>query len=328
MRKLVTFLIMLLAGFTISTFMFSITLSNENGVKMKEEKNKKTEKNWKELLSPKQFSVLRNGATEKPFSGIYNDFTEKGLYRCGACGAPLFKSETKYDHGTGWPSFTESIEGAVKYVPDNSFGMKRIEIRCAECDGHLGHVFDDGPLPTGKHYCVNSLSLNFEPAEKEKTMEKLTLETAYFAAGCFWGVEFKFSQQKGVKSTDVGYMGGITENPTYRDVCSDATGHAEAVMVIFDNSQTDFETLVRYFFTIHDPTQIDRQGPDVGSQYRSAIFFVDAEQEKIALKVKQEFSAKYAEDIATEITPAGTFFMAEDYHQDYLKKQGKESCDI
>lgn len=326
MRKAITFFIMLLVGFGISTFMFSDGLSSKDGVKMETKKDKMTNEKWKKKLSPEQFKVLREGATERPFTGIYNDKTDKGLYRCGACGAPLFKSESKYDHGTGWPSFTESIEGAIEYLPDDSHGMTRIEIRCAKCGSHLGHVFDDGPRPTGKHYCVNSLSLDFEPSKLVKPTKEPALETAYFAAGCFWGVEFKFSRQKGVKSTDVGYMGGKTNDPTYKEVCTGSTNHAEAVRVVFDNSQTDYETLVRYFFTIHDPTQVNRQGPDFGTQYRSAIFFADDEQKKTAQKIKDEFSKKYSEKISTQIAEAGTFFMAEDYHQDYLKKQGKESC--
>ncbi len=331
MRKATTIFIMLLAGFTVSTLIFSEKLGSKEGVKMQETEKKEgkvTNEEWKKKLTPEQYRVLREGGTERAFTGAYNDLYDKGLYRCGACGAPLFKSETKYDHGTGWPSFTEAIEGAIEYLPDDSYGMNRIEIRCAKCGSHLGHVFDDGPQPTGKHYCVNSLSMKFEPDKEERTMKTPALETAYFAAGCFWGVEYKFSQHRGVKSTDAGYMGGKTNDPTYKEVCTDTTGHAEAVKVVFDNSQVDYETLVRFFFTIHDPTQVNRQGPDFGTQYRSAIFFADEEQKKAAEKIKKEFSPKYSEKIATEIVPAGTFYMAEDYHQDYLKKKGAKSCGI
>jgi len=328
MRKATTFFIMLLAGFTISTFILSGNLRSKDGVKMEKKQNEKTNEEWEKKLSPEKFKVLRGGATERPFTGVYNDLYDRGLYRCGACEAPLFKSDTKYDHGTGWPSFTESIKGAIEYLPDDSHGMTRIEIRCAKCGSHLGHVFDDGPKPTGKHYCVNSLSLDFEPDNKEKTMKEPSFETAYFAAGCFWGVEYKFSQQRGVKTTDAGYMGGKTDDPTYGEVCSGTTNHAEAVKVVFDSSQTDFETLARYFFMIHDPTQVNRQGPDSGTQYRSAIFFADDAQKEIAEKIIKELSPNYSEKIATQIAPAGTFFMAEEYHQDYLKKKGKESCGI
>lgn len=331
MRKATTIFIMLLTGFTISTFIFSGQLKSKDGVKMEKTQKKEskvTNEEWKKKLTPEQYKVLREGGTERAFSGVLNDNYEKGLYRCGACGTPLFKSETKYDHGTGWPSFTESIEGAIEYLPDDSYGMQRIEIRCAKCGSHLGHVFDDGPRPTGKHYCVNSLSMEFEPDKEKKTMKEPAFETAYFAAGCFWGVEFKFSKQRGVKSTDVGYMGGKTDNPTYKEVCTDTTGHAEAVKVVFDNSQTDYETLVRFFFTIHDPTQVDRQGPDFGTQYRSAIFFTDEEQKETAEKVIKDMSPKYKEKIATQVVEAQEFFLAEDYHQDYLKKKGAQSCGI
>jgi len=150
------------------------------------------------------------------------------------------------------------------------------------------------------------------------------METATFAAGCFWGVESEFRRQNGVISTQVGYVGGKLENPTYYDVCSDRTGHAEAVEVEFDPAVISYESLLNLFWELHDPTTVNRQGPDVGSQYRSAIFFHSPEQEATAKASKERLQAsgRYSRPIATEITPASQFYRAEEYHQQYEEKQG------
>ncbi|HNW83532.1 MAG TPA: bifunctional methionine sulfoxide reductase B/A protein [bacterium] len=323
-------LLLFLSGFVIMTMLFAA----EKGENSKEQKKmdekypvSKTEEQWKEELPESNYKVLREGGTEKPFTGIYTDTFDKGLYRCFACGAPLFRSDTKYNHGCGWPSFTKSVsENAIIYVPDYSYGMSRTEIKCGNCGSHLGHVFDDGPEPDGKRYCVNSASLQFLPEKEDKIMKKESSTTAIFAAGCFWGVEYKFSKEIGVISTDAGYIGGTTINPTYQTVCSNMTGHAEAVKVVFDPAKTNYEKLVRLFFAMHDPTQVNRQGPDTGTQYRTAIFYTDESQKTIAEKVKNELKSKYDKPIATEIVPAGTFYMAEEYHQEYIKKKGGDSC--
>ncbi len=153
---------------------------------------------------------------------------------------------------------------------------------------------------------------------------------ATFAAGCFWGVEATFRQLPGVKSTRVGYTGGSTESPTYQDVCTDRTGHAEAVEVEYDPAQISYDKLLNVFWENHDPTQVNRQGPDHGSQYRTAIFFHSPEQqaEAIASKDKLEKSHKFSKPIATQIVPAVTFYEAEDYHQQYLEKRGLATCHI
>jgi peptide methionine sulfoxide reductase msrA/msrB len=302
------------------------------------EKIVKTEKEWKKILTPEQYRVLRQAGTERAFTGKFNDHYENGIYVCGACGTPLFDSRTKYDHDTGWPSFSAPVEESrVEYREDNSYGMRRTEVRCAACGSHLGHVFDDGPAPSGRHYCINSAALDFQPAaatqdktaEKEKksnednpTASAARKEVATFAAGCFWGVEDKFRRVKGVLSTRVGYTGGNAENPTYQLVCSDSTGHAESVEVIFDPAVTSYERLVENFFLFHDPTQVNRQGPDVGTQYRSVIFYHDEQQKATALGMieKLEKSGRFDKPIATQVLPASEFYQAEDYHQQYYEK--------
>ena len=154
--------------------------------------------------------------------------------------------------------------------------------------------------------------------------------TAIFAAGCFWGVEAAFRQTEGVLETSVGYSGGHFDNPTYQDVCSGRTGHAEVVRVVFDPSRVSYEELLDVFWDNHNPTQVNRQGPDVGTQYRSAIFWHDEAQEKAATASKEalEASGRYRQPIATEITKASTYFIAEDYHQQYLEKRGLATCKI
>ncbi len=288
----------------------------------------KSDQEWKKILTPEQYRVMIQCGTERPFSGKYNDFWEEGTYFCAACGTPLFSSVTKYEHGSGWPSFMAPIKEAnLKYLDDFSLMMKRTEVRCASCGAHLGHVFDDGPGPSRRHYCINSAALDFKPEAAKSAAEPET-ETATFAAGCFWGVEYKFGQVKGVLNTVVGYSGGFTKSPTYRDVCTDATGHAESVRVTYDPAQISYEELVRKFFGFHDPTQLNRQGPDVGTQYRSVIFYHSQLQKKTAEKVKAEFekSGTFKKRIVTEIVPAGEFFEAEEYHQKYYEKNKIKSC--
>ncbi|OGD26635.1 MAG: protein-methionine-S-oxide reductase [Candidatus Aminicenantes bacterium RBG_13_63_10] len=289
----------------------------------------KTEEEWKSLLTAKQYRVLRQKGTERAFTGTYNDHYEPGLYACAACGNPLFSSEMKYDHGTGWPSFTDVVwPGAVELFEDRSFMMNRTEGRCAACGSQLGHVFDDGPPPTGRHYCINPVSLGFKPAGKEADAALgIKAETATFAAGCFWGVEDNFRRAPGVLSTEAGYTGGKTKNPTYKQVCSDKTGHAEAVRVVFDPARVSYEELVRLFFKLHDPTQLNRQGPDFGTQYRSIVFTHGRDQDETARRVKSELerSGAFGSPIVTEIVPAPEFYPAEEEHQQYLEKKRRRT---
>jgi peptide methionine sulfoxide reductase msrA/msrB len=301
-------------------------LQTEKGGSAMSDQSRKTPEDWKKTLTPEAYKVMFQCGTEAPWSGKYNDFWKKGAYLCAACASPLFTSETKYEHGTGWPSFSAPFaEANIEYRDDDSLGLHRVEVRCSVCGAHLGHVFDDGPGPSGRHYCINSAAMMFQAADEKAAALP---QVATFAAGCFWGVEYKFGKMPGVLTTTVGYTGGRTKAPTYKQVCTDRTGHAEAVQITFDPSKITYEQLVRKFFELHDPTQVNRQGPDVGTQYRSAIFFADEGQKATAERVKADLEKEHAFDrpIATQFLPAGEFFKAEEYHQKYYQKHDPAAC--
>lgn len=305
----------------------------------------------KKKLTPLQFEVTQSCGTEPPFKNEYWNHKEPGIYVDVVSGEALFSSLDKFDSGSGWPSFTQPIDGTyVTEKADKTHGMVRTEVRSKEGDSHLGHVFPDGPGVNGLRYCINSASLRFVPLARlkeegygkylerfekagykvdSKTSSKAELETATLAGGCFWGVEELIRALPGVTETQVGYTGGVTPNPKYEQVKKGTTGHAEAIQIKYDPKKISFEQILEYFFRLHDPTTQNRQGNDIGTQYRSAIFFQSEDQKKIAEKVlkKVDSSGKWKNKVVTEIVKASEFYDAEDYHQDYLQKNpGGYTC--
>jgi peptide methionine sulfoxide reductase msrA/msrB len=271
-------------------------------------------------LTPEEERVIVHKGTEPPFSGRYVSHHADGTYTCRRCGASLFRSKDKFESGCGWPSFDDAVEGAVATAPDPD--GERVEITCAECGAHLGHVFEgEGFTPKDTRHCVNSVSLDFAPAARAEGC-------AYFAGGCFWGVEAAFEGLPGVKAVRSGYMGGRVANPSYEQVCTGTTGHAESVEIVFDPAAVTYETLARMFFEIHDPTQIGGQGPDIGEQYRSAVFYADEAQKRVALGLIARLREK-GYGVVTQVVPAGAFYAAEEYHQDYYARHGGgASCHV
>lgn len=281
-------------------------------------KNRQAGRQMKQLklniLNDAEQAVIIDKGTERAFTGKYYDNYQAGLYLCRQCNAPLYRADDKFKSGCGWPSFDDALPGAIKQVKDPD--GRRIEIVCSKCGGHLGHIFSGEKMtPKDNRHCVNSISMKFVPATSEQ------YGRAVFGGGCFWGVEYYLQQQPGVLMTSVGYSGGTTEYPTYREVCSGKTGHTEVVEVIFDPTVTSFTKLAKYFFEIHNPTQLNRQGLDVGEQYRSVVFCANEAQRKAAEKIIVDLK-KQGIKVVTKVLPAARFWPAEDYHQNYYRKKG------
>jgi peptide methionine sulfoxide reductase msrA/msrB len=274
---------------------------------------------WKpqiESLNSLEKLVLINKGTERAFSGKYVNTKTQGVYTCKVCDTPLYVSKDKFDSHCGWPSFDDAIQGAIKQTPDAD--GRRIEITCANCDAHMGHIFKgEGFTAKNIRHCVNSISLNF----KKDKVTKPKLQKAYFAGGCFWGVEYYLESLKGVSSVSSGFMGGHVKNPKYYDVVRKKTGHLETVEVIYDPSILSYESLAKTFFEIHDPTQTDGQGPDIGSQYLSAIF-VSHEKERKSIEKLVKILEKKGLKIATKVLDKQVYYKADASHQDYYKRKG------
>jgi len=297
----------------------------------------KSDAEWKKQLTPEQYQIARSKGTERAFCGTLLDNKKDGVYACVCCSLPLFSSSNKFNSGTGWPSFFQTIapENVAEHR-DTSYGMERVEILCARCDGHLGHVFEDGPRPTGLRYCLNSESLTFtenkdlaklvdpasrsKPATSQPAAAANQTATAVFAGGCFWCVEAVFEELDGVIDVVSGYAGGDANTANYKDVSTGTTGHAEAVQITYDPSKITFDQLLKVHFATHDPTTLNRQGADSGPQYRSSIFFANEQEKELAEAFVADLTeAKaFSKPIVTKLEPLTKFYPAEAYHQNYL----------
>ncbi|MGG7035835.1 MAG: bifunctional methionine sulfoxide reductase B/A protein [Flavobacterium sp.] len=290
------------------------------------EKLNLSDEEWKKVLSSDLYAVARLADTERAFTGTMWKDETKGTYYCAACGFKLFESNQKFVSSCGWPSFFEQDnKNSIIFKPDNSYGMQRTEALCGRCNSHLGHLFDDGPEPTGKRYCMNAISLDFVPYNI--TNENSNLETIVLGGGCYWCVEAIYEKLEGVKTVVSGFAGGTVENPTYQQVCTGTTGAAEVVEITYDKSVLNLDEIFEVFFTVHDPTTLNRQGADVGTQYRSVIFYNNDQQKKAAESIINELNNQkvYPSKIVTSLEPLKKFYKAEDYHQNYFNNNKEQS---
>ena len=301
----------------------------------------------KQKLTEIQYYVTCENGTEPAFNNEYWDNKAPGIYVDIVSGEPLFSSTHKYASGTGWPSFFQPLvaENIIE-KDDLAYGIQRIEVRSRGGDSHLGHLFNDGPGPTGLRYCINSASLRFIPADKLVTegyaeftrlfpgfeasgdVEPESLQgsaLATFGGGCFWCLEAVFERVEGVLEVKSGYAGGTLPDPTYQLVSSGSTGHAEVVNIKYDPAKVTYEQLLDIFWKAHDPTTLNRQGADAGTQYRSVILYHSDEQASIARRSLEQHLGNFSRPIVTEIVELDKFYPAESYHQDYFDNNRRSS---
>jgi peptide methionine sulfoxide reductase msrA/msrB len=291
---------------------------------------------WRKRLTLGQYRITRREDTEPAFCGVLLNNKTAGMYVCVCCNLPLFESASKFESGTGWPSFFQpvAIEN-IREKADHSHGMSRKEILCQRCGAHLGHVFEDGPRPTGLRYCLNSEALRFIAGDQLKTIAEPRAAAdavaagdtphaeraeAVFAGGCFWCVEAVFRQLGGVLDVTSGYAGGTAEAANYEAVSTGRTDHAEAVKIVYDPRRLSYGQLLKVHFETHDPTTLNRQGNDIGTQYRSAIFYANDEQKELAEAMIADLShAKvYRRPLVTVLEPLRGFYPAEAKHQNFV----------
>ncbi|MDZ4806334.1 MAG: peptide-methionine (S)-S-oxide reductase MsrA [Candidatus Eisenbacteria bacterium] len=304
---------------------------------------------WRDKVSPEARRVLFEDGTERAFTSPLNDEHRAGTFVCAACYLPVFSSKSKFDSGTGWPSFFEPIPGRLGLRQDTKMIVPRTEYHCVRCGGHMGHLFDDGPPPTGQRWCNNGVSLRFVPGEEELPelrgadaarfqlsrapkskhsgmamlpADQPNQDVAILAGGCFWCMELPFEKIPGVYAVVSGYTGGHMDDPTYEMSNTHTTGHIEAIWVAFDSTKVSYADLLKVYWRNVDPTTDDRQFCDWGDTYRAAIFPRSTRQQALA-EASRDWAAtklKVSGPIVTTISPAGTFWPAEEYHQDYHRK--------
>lgn len=286
------------------------------GNPVSDEKVLKTNEEWHRLLTPEEFRVTRLKGTERAHSSEMCSLFEPGKYACVCCGTLLFDANEKFESGTGWPSFTQpAAENSIAYHKDISYGMVRVETLCNTCDAHLGHVFPDGPQPGGLRYCMNAVALKKVESNERK---------ATFGGGCFWCTEAVFTLLKGVEKVESGYSGGKIANPTYREVRSGMTGHAEVVEITYNPDEISYADLLRIHFSTHNPTTLNRQGADAGTQYRSVIFYRNEGEKEAVDNVLSEIQSVFDAPVVTEVAPLDYFYKAESYHQEYYANNPQE----
>ncbi len=269
-----------------------------------------------QTLTPDILRIVHEKGTEPAYSGKYDRPSDVGTYICRRCGLGLFLSKHQFFSGCGWPSFDDELPNALDTKPD--MDGRRTEILCHRCHAHLGHVFlAEGLTFKNLRHCVNSRAIEWIGARGITDTEE-----GIYGGGCFWGVEYAMQQLPGVLHTEVGYMGGDVAYPTYEQVCLGKTGHIETVRVLYHPEKIDYKNLTQYFFEIHNPFQLNRQGVDSGESYSSVIFYLNDAQKYTAQWLKEKLHTKHTIP-ATRIRAATTFWSAEAEHQSYYHKAGR-----